>query len=1468
MECNIDSVSDNNGSELEAARTYLESRGVLTTTAAELHVQLIEHPSSEVLNKLLHFDPAPLPEAVIVIPNLIEDNGKTLTDGYYVRFFPPNEYNGKVRKFLRTKGSGFRPYILPSVCRVASNLEAPLYIVEKQVAAMLLHQLGFYGIALEGTWGAGQPQSDEEKARDIKRVLHRDLGKFSWIGRPVYLCFDSDFTKRESVLEGLIRAFILLTGAGACPKILRWDDSCKGLDDFIANKAGLNLEEQKRLITELTDPLDELNIKAAAADWIRPQYRPLFEREGRLIAMSAAARNNLAHVITKPLGASVGSLEKSWTDTSAENGPDSKILIEEFCPWGEEVDGVRCANAVCEIIRSHAFMREEDTWAVTLWIFLSGLMDHVTILPIAGIVSPIKRCGKTNLLGVMRRLCLRALAASAISNAGVYRTVNLLKPTLLVDEADTFLPENDELRGLLNSGHTTESAFKILINPDTLEPERFSTFCPKVIALIGELPATLADRAIQFKMSRKPRHVKTRLIRKAPLTAYIDVARQIRRWADDNWERILSADVRLPAGLNDRAEENWEILAQIATVLGGHWPSRIFKAATLIGGEDDSEGQMVGIYLLSSLRTIFKERNLDQPDTRELTLESSVICEELNEDPQAPWADWGKGKDNKGITQKKLAAELRKFQIKPFQTRVNFKQVRGYRWIDLEKCFSQYLPEDPPPDDGKGGTKPSSSEPPEPDSVSPEPAPEQSTPLPFTGNNEKNRSSSSNYLNTKELPAATVENQSGKNTGLKTGIAADNSFVQNESQSVPRFFSDSGGTGGPVLCFSVISTPEVLFSYLNALPTDLAQIALDIETFVPGEEARTRKPKKSDPRKGSALDWQSARIRLISLTVPDSSSVVIDLGPDPEANNELRDAVGVLLYQLQNVEILGHRLGFDLCFLEHEFGWRPSRVWDTWVAAELLLNDDIELVPNYLHPKPVSPGPTALVSVLKTWADIDLDKELGGGALSDFGINQLSEEQYAYSAGDTRYLPVLVPKLQAAIKEARMEWVAGLEMSLVPVMSHMELVGIPLRADLLDSELSSLSGKRSVIDVQIEEAMKASGFDPTLDYSPVSKTYLQQPKKLKPLNLNSSNLKTAYFTRLEEQLGIKLPRTQKSNRISFTKEVMDGLSTDPVAGLYGARAGLDALITGINQRRPFISIDGRVHPYHNQLSANSGRISTEEPPMSNVPKSGVMREAVAAPEGYVLVHGDLGLIEVRAQAHFTGDPMMLELFNLPADDPRSDIYRLFASWVESKRQNAVVPIEQIPVKGALRTQAKPAVLGLAYLMGQEEFINYARGYSVNFTRQEASEIVELYFSKFQGIKTWHESAWEKANADLVTEGRSHLGRRRLVRPPVEDDPSHRYRQAQALVNGLIQPTCADGMKLGLVLIASELPLGAELILSVHDEVLVLCPAHQAEKVGRIVAAAMKAAYRIAFGEPCRVPIVFEVEALGNWSQKK
>ena len=106
-------------------------------------------------------------------------------------------------------------------------------------------------------------------------------------------------------------------------------------------------------------------------------------------------------------------------------------------------------------------------------------------------------------MDVLTRLLPRVLSVAGITAAAIFRTVELARPTLLIDEADTFLQQNDELRGVLNSGHRRGGNVVRLLG-DGHEPRQFSTFAPVAIAMIGKLPNTLADRSIPNSVAASP----------------------------------------------------------------------------------------------------------------------------------------------------------------------------------------------------------------------------------------------------------------------------------------------------------------------------------------------------------------------------------------------------------------------------------------------------------------------------------------------------------------------------------------------------------------------------------------------------------------------------------------------------------------------------------------------------------------------------------------------------------------------------------------------------------------------------------------------------------------------------------------------------------------------------------------------------------------------------------------------------
>src|SRR5262249_20359885 len=131
----------------------------------------------------------------------------------------------------------------------------------------------------------------------------------------------------------------------------------------------------------------------------------------------------------------------------------------------------------------------------------SHRFEAFTWSPRLAITAPLMRCGKTTLLRVIGELVPRALRTENISAPAVFRTVELARPVLLIDEADTFLPNNEDLRGILNSGYIAGGQVTRTVG-DNHEPRLFSTHCPAVIAQIGKLPGTLADRSVTISMRR------------------------------------------------------------------------------------------------------------------------------------------------------------------------------------------------------------------------------------------------------------------------------------------------------------------------------------------------------------------------------------------------------------------------------------------------------------------------------------------------------------------------------------------------------------------------------------------------------------------------------------------------------------------------------------------------------------------------------------------------------------------------------------------------------------------------------------------------------------------------------------------------------------------------------------------------------------------------------------------------------
>jgi len=357
-------------------------------------------------------------------------------------------------------------------------------------------------------------------------------------------------------------------------------------------------------------------------------------------------------------------------------------------PWPEPVKGDQLLDQIAQAIRNHVVMSDHCRDASALWVVHSFLTDRFLVSPRLGIRSPTKGCGKTLLLDVLGRLVLRPLPTASVTPAAIFRVVEAVRPTLLIDEADTFLYDNDELRGVLNGNRKGSTVLRTV--GDDHEPRAFSVYSACAIALIGTLPDTLHDRAVTIDLQRR-RPNETITPFRPDRADHLDVlARKAARWVQDHAERIGEADPEMPDGVINRAADNWRPLLAIADAAGEAWGQRARKAAEASRGAEGDEASRLEL-LLGDIRDIRDEKDIAQ-------IASGDLVQALVDKEGRPWAEMGRSE--KPLTQKKLARMLKglRFGIAPKKIMVPHKggitgqeinkEVRGYVFADFEEAFA------------------------------------------------------------------------------------------------------------------------------------------------------------------------------------------------------------------------------------------------------------------------------------------------------------------------------------------------------------------------------------------------------------------------------------------------------------------------------------------------------------------------------------------------------------------------------------------------------------------------------------------------------------------------------------------------------------------------------------------------------------------------------------------------------------
>ncbi|MDB5380904.1 MAG: hypothetical protein JWO26_536 [Rhodospirillales bacterium] len=350
--------------------------------------------------------------------------------------------------------------------------------------------------------------------------------------------------------------------------------------------------------------------------------------------------------------------------------------------------------------------READAVAL----FCAGTFGYedAPLYPRLAITSPTKRCGKSTLLETVGAMASTPLRVDSASASSIFRVIESKHPTLLCDEVDAWLKQDEGMRGLLNSGFARNgSVMRSSQSPDGKDwmVTEFSTFAPMALAGIGGLPETVLDRSLIVRLQRAPgRGAGKKPLRFKELGQLRDLVVPHLVAHGPTIRAALAAGTNAtPSGLHARARDCWEPLRALAEAAGGSWPARADAAALFMSGATDAPSQRE--ILLEDLREIVKQIRGPEgaailawgraggtgprPMASKYVLTAEIVTALLQMEHR-PWPEFGK--DGRGITPQRLASLLKPFKVEPETQRVgNLGAQRVYSIQQLQAVFRQYL---------------------------------------------------------------------------------------------------------------------------------------------------------------------------------------------------------------------------------------------------------------------------------------------------------------------------------------------------------------------------------------------------------------------------------------------------------------------------------------------------------------------------------------------------------------------------------------------------------------------------------------------------------------------------------------------------------------------------------------------------------------------------------------------------------
>ena len=533
----------------------------------------------------------------------------------------------------------------------------------------------------------------------------------------------------------------------------------------------------------------------------------------------------------------------------------------------------------------------------------------------------------------------------------------------------------------------------------------------------------------------------------------------------------------------------------------------------------------------------------------------------------------------------------------------------------------------------------------------------------------------------------------------------------------------------------------------------------------------------------------------------------------PDNREEAQKIVNIFKPLYENPEILkiGQNLKYDLEVL-HNYGVSlAGPMFDTMIAHYLIQ-------PELRH------NMDYMAETLLHYRTIHIEELIGERGRNQRNMRDLKPaEVYEYAAEDAditlRLYNVLLPKLKECGAE---QLFYEIEMPLMPVLAEMELNGIRIDTESLAETSSILTSRMRQLETQI---YKAAG----------EEFNIASPKQVGEILFGKMKI-------------VDKPKKTKTGQYVTSEEVLQQLRhKNPIVDDILAHRGLkkllgtyvDALPKLINRRT------GHIHTSFNQAVTSTGRLSSSDPNLQNIPVRGEdgkeIRRCFIPEEGCLFFSADYSQIELRVMAHLSGDENMAEAFRLGHDIHAATAAKIY------KEDIADVTRDQ-------RTKAKRANFGIIYgitVFGLAE--------RLDISRAEAAQLIDGYFASFPKVAQYMEQSKETARAKGYAETFFH--RRRYLPDINSHNATVRNFAERNAINAPIQGSAADIIKIAMVRISRRFKaegIKSKMILQVHDELNFSVLPEEKEKVQRIVLEEMQNAY------PLNVPLVADCGWGANW----